>query len=130
VPLVVGDATAREVAEVLDLVWGDDSTRIVVSSDLSHYHDYTTARRLDAATCRAIEGLDSAAIGPTDACGCRPVNGLLEAARSHALEATTLDLRNSGDTAGARDRVVGYGAWAFVPAAVDIESSTADRAAS
>ena len=115
VPLVVGDASKGEVAEVLETVWGDDATRIVVSSDLSHYHDYSTARRLDRETCRAIERLDSGSIGPPQACGCRALNGLLECAGRRGLEAITLDLRNSGDTAGGRDSVVGYGAWAFAP---------------
>ncbi len=114
-PLAVGEATPTEVAEVLDHVWGDDATRIVVSSDLSHYHDYFTARRRDRATCATIERLDAEALEPDDACGCRAVAGLLAAARARGFRAQTLDLRSSGDTAGPRDRVVGYGAWAFVP---------------
>ena len=113
VPLTVGDTTPEEVAEVLELAWGDEATRIVVSSDLSHYHDYTTAREIDARTRLAIEALDAYALAPEDACGCYAVNGLLEIARRRGLEPTTLDLRNSGDTAGGRDRVVGYGAWSF-----------------
>ncbi len=113
VPLVVGDATAEEVAEVLERLWDGPETLIVVSSDLSHYLDYDTARRVDQTTCRAIENLEPEAIGYHDACGRNPVNGLLLAARRHGLEATTVDLRNSGDTAGPRDQVVGYGAWIF-----------------
>jgi AmmeMemoRadiSam system protein B len=112
VPLVVGDATPAEVAEVLDLLWGGDETLVVVSSDLSHYHDYDTARRMDAETSRAIEALEPEAIGYDDACGRIPVQGLLLAARARGLRARTLDLRNSGDTAGPRDAVVGYGAYA------------------
>ena len=113
VPLVVGDADAEEVDEVLELLWGGDETLIVISSDLSHYHDYNSARRLDSRTSDAIEHLDGGAIDFGDACGRNPVIGLLLAARKHRLKAITLDLRNSGDTAGDRSRVVGYGAWAF-----------------
>ena len=113
VPLVAGDATPEEVAEVLEALWGGPETLIVVSSDLSHYHDYRTARRMDGATTHAIEDLQPAGIGYEDACGCVPIQGLLLAARHHGLHATTLDVRNSGDTAGSRDQVVGYGAWTF-----------------
>ncbi len=113
VPLVAGDAPAGDVARVLDAVWGGDETLIVVSSDLSHYHDYATARRLDAATTRAIEQLEPEAIDFDDACGRVPIRGLLEAARARGLSPETLDVRSSGDTAGPRESVVGYGAWAF-----------------
>lgn len=111
VPLVVGDATPQETAGVLERLWGGDETLIVVSSDLSHYHDYATARKLDATTSRAIEELNYDAIDYDDACGRAPVSGLLYLARKRGLHVTTLDLRNSGDTAGPRDRVVGYGAY-------------------
>jgi AmmeMemoRadiSam system protein B len=85
----------------------------VISSDLSHYHDYDTAKRMDAATAGAIEALEPERLAEEDACGRIGVQGLLEVARQHSLVATTLDLRSSGDTAGGRDDVVGYGAWAF-----------------
>jgi len=114
VPLAVGDARDDEVAEVLDALWGGSETLILVSSDLSHYHDYATARRLDDATSRAILALRPAALGPESACGRVAVRGLLVAARRRGLHAELLDLRSSGDTAGPRDRVVGYGAYAFV----------------
>ncbi len=114
VPLVAGDASADEVAEVLEMLWGGAETLIVISSDLSHYRDYDTARRLDAATTGAIEALDPAGLSRESACGRVPIRGLLLAARSHGLRAHTLDLRSSGDTAGPRDQVVGYGAYAFV----------------
>lgn len=113
VPIVVGDATAAEVSEVLEALWGGDETLIVISSDLSHFHDYDEAKRLDSATCNAIERFDKAAIGHHDACGSTPVCGLLDIASKHHMTVTTLDLRNSGDTAGSKDRVVGYGAWMF-----------------
>jgi AmmeMemoRadiSam system protein B len=88
-------------------------TLIVISSDLSHYHDYATAQRLDRATSEAIEALRPQDIGSDQACGRNPVNGLLHVARARGLQAHTIDLRNSGDTAGARDQVVGYGAYVF-----------------
>ena len=111
VPLVVGDADPGEVDEVLESLWDGRETLVVVSSDLSHYLDYETARRLDAQTTRAIEALAPEALDPERACGCIPVQGLLLAARRHGLRARTVDLRSSGDTAGGKDRVVGYGAY-------------------
>lgn len=113
VPIVVGDATATEAAGALELAWGGPETCVVVSSDLSHYHAYDAARRLDRATARAIEELSPEAIDEEHACGQTGVRALLMVARARGLRATTLDLRNSGDTAGARDRVVGYGAFSF-----------------
>ena len=117
VPLVVGDTDAEEVSEVLEKLWGADETLIVISSDLSHYHDYNTARAMDSETCVAIEELNPAAIHYDQACGRNPVTGLLLAAKKHGLDVTTLDLRNSGDTSGDKSSVVGYGAWAFSQAA-------------
>ncbi|HEX2850221.1 MAG TPA: AmmeMemoRadiSam system protein B [Acidimicrobiales bacterium] len=112
-PLVVGVTSPATVAAVLDAVWGGPETRIVVSSDLSHYHDHATAVRLDAATADAIVHGRLADIDDYDACGAYPVRGLLMAAAEHGLRVETLDLRNSGDTAGPTDRVVGYGAFAL-----------------
>ncbi len=113
VPFVVGSASAAEVAQVLDLLWGGPETLIVVSSDLSHYLDYGSAKMVDAETCTAIEGLAPERLDPEGACGRVPVGGLLVAAMRHGLDVTTVDLRSSGDTAGDRRRVVGYGAWVF-----------------
>jgi AmmeMemoRadiSam system protein B len=113
VPLVAGDATDTEAAEALECLWGDPGTCVVVSSDLSHYHLYETARRLDSETARAIEHLSPEDVGDEQACGRVGVRALLLLARRHGLRPKTLDLRNSGDTAGTRDRVVGYGAFAF-----------------
>jgi AmmeMemoRadiSam system protein B len=112
-PLAVGDATAEEVAEVLNLLWGGPETLIVVSSDLSHYLPYAQARAVDADTSAAIVALTQRPIRHEQACGGTPINGLLRAARQHGLRPRLLDLRNSGDTAGERERVVGYGAFAF-----------------
>jgi AmmeMemoRadiSam system protein B len=111
VPLVVGDAQPAEVAEVLERLWGGPETLIVISSDLSHYHDYATAQR--CATSKSIEKLQLENIHSENACGCVPVSGLLHLARKKGLQAETIDLRNSGDTAGSKDQVVGYGAYVF-----------------
>lgn len=113
IPLVVGDASPQEVDEVLEALWGGPETLIVISSDLSHYHDYETARAMDQRTSEAIEALRTEDIRYDQACGRNSVNGLLVAARRHGLHARTVDLRNSGDTAGPRDQVVGYGAYVF-----------------
>ncbi len=113
IPLVVGEVSTEEVSEVLERLWGGPETRFVISSDLSHYHDYRTAQRLDKATSEAIENLRPEDIGYEDACGRNPVKGLLVAARKHGLKGKTLDLRNSGDTAGPKNQVVGYGAYIF-----------------
>lgn len=113
VPFVVGNAEPDEVDQVLEILWGGPETLIVVSSDLSHYHDYQTARSLDSATSVAIESMRPEDILYEHACGRNPINGLLVAARKHGLQATIVDVRNSGDTAGAKDRVVGYGAYVF-----------------
>ena len=112
VPLAVGDATADEVAQVLDALWGGAETLIVVSSDLSHYLNYSEAQAIDRATAQAILDLRTD-ISHEQACGGTPVNGLVLAARRRGLTPQLLDLRNSGDTAGDRRRVVGYGAFAF-----------------
>ncbi|TQV80148.1 AmmeMemoRadiSam system protein B [Exilibacterium tricleocarpae] len=112
VPLVVGHCPPPAVAEVLERLWGGDETLIVVSSDLSHYHPYATAQQLDRTTTAMIEAL-SDQLQSEQACGCMPLNGLLYLAKHHHLQLSTLDLRNSGDTAGSREQVVGYGAYAL-----------------
>ncbi|HLW75235.1 MAG TPA: AmmeMemoRadiSam system protein B [Gammaproteobacteria bacterium] len=112
VPLVVGWASSADVAEVLDRLWGGPETLVVISSDLSHYHPYADAQRLDEDTARRIEALQAPLEGE-QACGAYPLNGLLNLAKAKHLRITRMDLRNSGDTAGTRDRVVGYGAWAL-----------------
>jgi hypothetical protein len=112
VPLVVGSATAAEVAEVLDALWGGPETLVVISSDLSHYHPYDEARALDRRTVQAITDFRTD-IDHAQACGATPVTGFLSAARRRSLQPELLDVRNSGDTAGGRDRVVGYASFAF-----------------
>jgi MEMO1 family protein len=113
VPLVVGDARPIEVAAVLERVWGGAETLVVISSDLSHYHAYDTARRLDGETAALIERGAWQELGSDNACGFLPVAGLLIEAGKRGLAARRIALRNSGDTAGDHARVVGYGAWAF-----------------
>ncbi|HRH80409.1 MAG TPA: AmmeMemoRadiSam system protein B [Thiobacillaceae bacterium] len=112
VPLAVGGATPEGVAQALDAVWGGDETLIVVSSDLSHYLPYAQAQTTDQATVQAMLDLDTGLRGE-QACGAHPVNGLDLVARRRGLKAHLLDLRNSGDTAGDKSRVVGYAALAF-----------------
>ena len=112
VPLAVGFADAEQVAEVLDTVWGGPETVIVVSSDLSHYLSYREAQALDRATAEEIVGLETE-IDHEQACGATPVCGLTLIARRKRLTPELVDLRNSGDTAGDKSRVVGYGSFAF-----------------
>jgi MEMO1 family protein len=112
VPIVVGDASPAQMAAILEAVWGGDESLIVVSSDLSHYLPYEAACERDRGTTQAILSLD-ARLDPDEACGAMPINGLLEVAKKRGMAVELLDLRNSGDTAGTRDRVVGYASFAF-----------------
>lgn len=119
VPLVVGDATAAEVAEVLELLWGGPETLIVISSDLSHFLPYKLAQRVDDETVTRILALQPS-LSHQQACGGTPVNGLLLAAKQHQLHVKLLDACNSGDTAGDKERVVGYAAFTFMPQAAHV----------
>ena len=112
-PLVVGQATKEEIADILASLWGGDETLIVISSDLSHYENYETANRMDSAASQAIVDLDPTGLESRNACGCIPICGLLHLAKQKGMRAELIDLRNSGDTAGSREQVVGYGAYAF-----------------
>jgi AmmeMemoRadiSam system protein B/AmmeMemoRadiSam system protein A len=112
VPLAVGEASAEQVAEVLSLLWGDERTLIVISSDLSHYLPYAQARTIDEQTARMVLSMGPQ-LNHQQACGATPVNGLLLEARGRGLRPELLDLRNSGDTAGDKSRVVGYASFAF-----------------
>jgi len=111
VPVVVGQVDAHRVADLIDALWPDESTAVVVSTDLSHYHDQATASRLDQRTADAIVRRDPAAIGDYDACGRHALRGLLEFTRRRDLRVRQIDLRTSSDTAGGKSRVVGYGAF-------------------
>lgn len=111
-PLAVGDATPEQVAEVLDVLWGGPETLIVISSDLSHFMPYDTAQIVDGQTVQNILHMQGS-LNHEQACGGTPVNGLILAAKQHHLRPALLDLRNSGDTAGDKDRVVGYASFAF-----------------
>ena len=112
VPLAVGEAAPSVVARVLEACWGGPETLVVVSTDLSHYRDYATARSLDEATASALVS-KADDLGDEQACGCRVLNGLMRLVRRKELCVDLLDLRNSGDTSGDRSRVVGYGAFAI-----------------
>jgi AmmeMemoRadiSam system protein B/AmmeMemoRadiSam system protein A len=111
-PMLVGDATPAEVADVLDKVWGGDETLILISSDLSHFLTYEQARSRDATTVRKILNSDQG-LNHDEACGATPINGLLQSLTAHELKPELLALKNSGDTAGDRQRVVGYCAIAY-----------------
>lgn len=113
VPIVAGDAEPQLIAKIIETLWGGPETLIIISSDLSHFHQYQTAQQLDQATSQAILDLDVNAIDSQHACGCVGIKGLLTFAQRHPLEVSVLDLRNSGDTAGSKDSVVGYGAYLF-----------------
>ena len=113
VPLVVGQTEPEIVSNIIEKGWGDPESLIVISSDLSHFLNYEEAQLIDRETCKAIENLDHEKIHDEGACGIFPISGMLEFAKNNNLTITTLDLRNSGDTAGDKDRVVGYGAWAI-----------------
>lgn len=113
VPLVVGHASPEDVGRILDKLWDGPETRIVISSDLSHYLTYEEGRFADARTARRIVSLATQPIGPEEACGASGINGLVWVARKRHLRGALVDLRSSGDTAGTRDEVVGYGAFAF-----------------
>ena len=112
VPLAVGRATAEQVAQVLELLWGGEETLIVISSDMSHYHPYAEAQAIDKATAQAILQLRTD-INHHQACGATPVTGLNLYAQRHGLKPELIDLRNSGDTAGDKSRVVGYASFAY-----------------
>ncbi|NOZ53033.1 MAG: AmmeMemoRadiSam system protein B [Gammaproteobacteria bacterium] len=113
VPIVVGDATTDAVSQLLTELWGGPETLIIISSDLSHYHHDEIARSLDNATSKAIESFDITTVDAQHACGYIPIRGLLKTAKNLNMHVNTIDCRNSGDTAGPRDQVVGYGAYEF-----------------
>jgi AmmeMemoRadiSam system protein B len=114
-PIVVGHASPAAVASMIDALWGGPETLFVVSSDLSHYEPYDVARAHDRRTAQAIVDGAIEEIGPYDACGVYPVRGLLAASARRDVGVHLVDLRNSGDTAGPPDRVVGYGAFVLTP---------------
>ncbi|KZR70646.1 hypothetical protein PMIT1313_00300 [Prochlorococcus marinus str. MIT 1313] len=111
-PLVVGAVSGKQVAEVIERLWGSDSTRFLISTDLSHFKDYKNAQKIDRETAQSIESLNPDMLSPEKACGYIPVSGMLIAARKYGLSVKQLALQNSGDTAGNKERVVGYGSWA------------------
>ena len=111
VPLAVGTASAEEVAEVLERLWGGPETLVVISTDLSHYHEYRQAQAIDGNTIERISRL-ATDLSHDEACGATPLNGLLHLARKRNLSVRLLAACNSGDTAGGKGRVVGYSSFA------------------
>ncbi len=112
-PILVGHTPREHVSKILEALWGGPETAIIVSSDLSHFHDYATCQAKDAETTAAIERLQPAGCDGDRACGRFAIHGLLDQAQRRDLRVTALDVRNSGDTQGLRERVVGYGSFAF-----------------
>jgi len=112
VPFAVGDATVDQVAEVIDRLWGGPETLVVISTDMSHFHPYDVAIRIDSDTARRIEAF-STGIDHRQACGATPLNGFLRVARAKGLRMRRLGVCNSGDTAGGKGRVVGYASFAL-----------------
>jgi MEMO1 family protein len=112
-PLVVGETSEEEVAQLLNKVWGEDETLIIISSDLSHYLPYDQAQTTDNKTCIAIDTLNAESIPHKGACGYYPLRGFLHHARKNHLYGHLLDLRNSGDTVGNKSKVVGYASYYF-----------------
>jgi len=110
-PFVVGDCNSSDIANLLDLFFDFNETLFIISTDLSHFHDYKTAKQKDQLTSNAIEALQADKISYNDACGRNPLNGFLSLAKQKNLHVKLLDLRNSGDTAGDKNSVVGYGAY-------------------
>jgi len=113
VPLLIGQCDENDVASILELLWGGDETLIVISSDLSHFETYEIANKMDTKTSQAILNLQPEKIQFEDACGRTAINGLLKIAQKKNLTPYIIDVRNSGDTAGDKKRVVGYGAYSL-----------------
>ncbi|NQT61751.1 MAG: AmmeMemoRadiSam system protein B [Candidatus Marinimicrobia bacterium] len=111
IPFVVGEATQKEVADVIEYLWGGDESLIVISTDLSHFHSYDEAVKLDTIAANHIESFQGELLGDHSACGRIPLRGFLHLAKQKGMSIKRLDLRNSGDTSGRKDQVVGYGAW-------------------
>ncbi len=112
-PILAGHCTAEDAAACIREYLCVPDTLIVVSSDLSHFLPYTSAQKIDQETAEAVAALDFQALGHDSACGRIPISGLLLAAQKQKLRSELLSLCNSGDTAGTREQVVGYGAWGF-----------------
>lgn len=123
VPLLVSRCSAWQVHEVIEALWGGPETLIVISSDLSHFHDYDTAKRIDDNTRVMIERFDAESITSGDACGALPVAGMLISARKRGMRIGTLGMCNSGDITGDKSRVVGYGAWAVYAGSEDMREN-------
>lgn len=126
VPLAVGHVAPKQVAAVIERLWGGDETLVVISSDLSHYLPYAQAKAVDGETVQRILALDPA-LDHDQACGATPLAAALTVARHHGLQPRLLDLRNSGDTAGDRSRVVGYCAVVFTAGAGEALEAEGDE---
>jgi hypothetical protein len=126
VPFAVGEASVREVASVIERLWGGPETLVVISTDLSHYHPYAEARQIDRATVTRI-ALLAADLDHDEACGATPLNGFLALARERNLSIRLLAACNSGDTAGGKGQVVGYSAFALHERGNDVSLDEAGK---
>jgi len=126
VPLLVSRCGARHVHELIEALWGGPETLIVISSDLSHFHEYDTAQKMDRRTRDMIERFDAEGIDSNDACGALPIAGMLMSARKRGMRIKTLGMANSGDVSGDKSRVVGYGAWAVYTGSENMRSTATE----
>ena len=113
IPAVVGEISPDSLSGLLENLLEDPQNLLLLSTDLSHFHSYSEAQAIDQKTAEAIESFEDEKILPEQACGAHPLRGLLRHARIQGWKIQRLGLCNSGDTAGSKDRVVGYGAWAL-----------------
>ncbi|MBF0416542.1 MAG: AmmeMemoRadiSam system protein B [Magnetococcales bacterium] len=114
VPMVYGDISGGHLADILSRVW-QPRDLLIISTDLSHYFDYDKAKLLDEKSCAAIAAGNPKGVEQCEACGSKGIAALLELSRRHRWRSELLDYRNSGDTAGSKDRVVGYASYLFYP---------------
>ncbi len=117
VPMLFDDAAKPEqiAADLGEWLASDPHSIIVVSSDLSHYLPYAQAQQADRSFLDAVAAGDVAAAAKGQACGLQPILCLMAIARQLGWTAHVLDYRNSGDTCGPRNEVVGYGSVIFIP---------------
>ncbi|MGD9638118.1 MAG: AmmeMemoRadiSam system protein B [Alphaproteobacteria bacterium] len=113
VPILTCMTSLKEAVAVMEKVWGDEETLIIISADLSHFLDYDACKQKDAETVKAIENLDYSDLDNDNTCGFIPICALIDIARRKKMKVETFDVRNSGDTAGKKDSVVGYASIGF-----------------
>ena len=113
VPILINSGDPKALAEVL-APHIDNDTLIVASTDLSHYYPYERAVSMDRICTSAITNAEFSRMPLCEACGKRAVMTLMHIAEIKNWDAKLIDYKNSGDTAGGKDNVVGYASIAFV----------------